>query len=108
MADTTHTKHTRLEPVLLGKATEEVVIQPAPTRLEAAVAEQVELVLIQVVVVRFTPVEEDTVKEVIFLLQARVTPEEVVVEETFMVVVLRLVLKTVEVQEDKDLTIASQ
>ena len=29
------------------------------------------------------------------------------VEETFMVVVLRLVLKTVEVQEDKDLTMGA-
>ena len=78
-----------------------------PTGLAAAAAEQVLLVLMQVVIVRFTLVEEDTVKEVLFLPQARVTPEEVVVEETFMVVVLRLVLKTVEVQEDKDLTMGA-
>ena len=41
-----------------------------PTGLAAAAVEQVELVLVQVVVVRFTLVEEDTVKEVLFLPQA--------------------------------------
>ena len=50
-----------------------------PTGLATAAAEQLLLVLIQVVVVLLTPVEEEPVKQVLFLPQAKITPEEVVV-----------------------------